>query len=273
MGNQKLTEKQKLPTIKNKTMKNIFLTGIALSISIATFGWGQTGHRVIGQIAQNHLSDNAKEALWEIMGHESLVEASTLMDEIKSDKKYDYARSWHYVTIPEGKDYHSSEHEEYGDAYKAIVRMKAILKDPNSTKIQKVEAIRMLTHLVGDIHQPLHVGNREDRGGNNVKIKWFYDNSNLHRIWDSEIIDSKQLSYSELSQMVDHSLETEQDILKSTDLDVWVKEAMELRPQIYDIGGADNLSYEYMYKNWGTIKTQLHKGCIRLAAILNEIYG
>ena len=253
-------------------MKNIILTTIAIAISISTFGWGQTGHRAIGKIAENHLTDKAKKALKEIMGHESLAEASTWMDEIRSDKKYNFAKTWHYVTIPEGKDYQSAEHEEKGDIYEAIVRMKGILKNGESTKIQRVEAVRMLAHLVGDMHQPLHVGNGEDRGGNNVKIKWFFDDSNLHRIWDSGIIDEKKLSYSELAEMIDHPIDANKEILCSTDLDLWVKEAVSLRPQVYKIGEKDYLSYEYMYDNWGTVKTQLYKSGLRLAQILNDIY-
>ena len=127
-------------------MKNIALTVIALAISISTFGWGQTGHRVIGKIAENHLTEKAKKALKEIMGHESLAEASTWMDEIRSDKSYDFAKTWHYVTIPEGKDYHSAEHEDRGDVYEAIGRMIKTLRTKTSTKEEKVEAIRMLAH-------------------------------------------------------------------------------------------------------------------------------
>ncbi len=243
-----------------------------LAFPISIFAWGQTGHRTVGQIAMNHLSNKAKKALFEIMGHESLVEASTWMDDIKSDSAYDYARTWHYVTIPDGKTYANSEKEEKGDAYEAIIRMKQIIQDENSSKEEKRDAIRMLTHLVGDIHQPLHVGNGEDRGGNSVKIKWFYDNSNLHRIWDSEIIDSKQLSYSEIARMVDHPHENVIASIDNTDMDLWVKEAMDLRAQVYAFDKeATYLSYEYMYANWPIVKEQLEKAGRRLAAVLNEI--
>ena len=148
--------------------------------------------------------------------------------------------------------------------------MIAIIKNKEASKAEKIEAIRMLTHLVGDVHQPLHVGNGEDRGGNSVKIKWFYQNSNLHRIWDSGMIDSKQFSYSELAGLIDHVSESTKVQLQKDSLDVWVKEAMDLRPQIYDIEGEENLSYEYQYKNWATVKDQLMKAGIRLAGILNE---
>lgn len=254
-------------------MKNIILSAIAISVSISAFGWGQTGHRAIGKIAESYLSEKAKKSIQEIMGNESLAECSTWMDEVRSDPKYDYTKTWHYVTIPEGTDYKSAEHEELGDVYEAIGRMKEVLKSDASTKEQRIEAIRMLTHLVGDMHQPLHVGNGEDRGGNDVKVKWFYKDSNLHRIWDSGMIDEKKYSYSELAEVVNNNLKQEGDIYFTTDLNVWVAEAIALRPQIYNTGGNEFLSYEYMYENWNTVKIQLHKAGIRLAQILNEIYG
>lgn len=249
------------------------LTLLSTSIFILNFtllAWGQTGHRVVGKIAQNHLSKKAKKELAIIMGHESLVQASTWMDNIKSDDQYDHMKPWHYVTIPDGQSYESSEKSEKGDAFEAIDRMVAILKDDNKSIAEKRNAVAILTHLIGDIHQPLHVGNGKDRGGNDVKIKWFYDKSNLHRIWDSGIIDSKQLSYSELAEMIDHKVDN--SAVKSIDKNQWIKEAMELRPQIYATEDKEYLSYEYLYINWPTVKEQLYKGGVRLAMVLNEAF-
>lgn len=238
--------------------------------SSGVLAWGQIGHRVVGQIAQNHLSKKAKKQLSIIMGHESLVQASTWMDNIKSDEQYDHMKPWHYVTIPDGETYATSKKSDKGDAYEAIERMIDILKDENKSRSEKRDAVAILTHLVGDIHQPLHVGNGQDRGGNDLKIKWFRSGSNLHRIWDSGIIDSKQLSYTELATMIDHP--SEDTNLKSTDKNRWIEEAMSLRTQVYQVGEKDYLSYEYMYKNWPVVKNQLLKGGVRLAMILNEIF-
>jgi len=252
-------------------MKSILSTTLLLFISLQMLAWGQTGHRAVGMIATNHLEKKTKKELFKIMGHESLMEASTWMDNIKSDDQWDFARDWHYVTIPDGENYQSAEKNENGDAYKAINRMKAVVMSDSSSRDEKRNAIRMLVHLIGDIHQPLHVGNGTDRGGNEVKIKWFYDNSNLHRIWDSEMIDSKKLSYSELAQMADHPHEKQIADLDNTDVNVWIQEAMALRPQVYNFPNEEYLSYEYMYHNWDTVKQQLEKAGRRLAAVLNEI--
>ncbi len=253
-------------------MKKLANTFFLCVLSITVFGWGQTGHRVVAEIAQQNLSKKAKAELSKIMGHESLVEASTWMDNVKSDSAYDHTHSWHYVGIPDSKSYADIEKSDKGDAYECIQRMKEILKSEDAKLEQKKEAIRMLTHLIGDFHQPLHVGNGTDRGGNSVKIKWFYSKSNLHRIWDSGMIDRKQLSYTELAKMIHHKDNIQLPNLKSTNLDVWVAENQALRPQIYTFEDPENLSYDYMYKNWPTVKMQLLKGGIRLAEVLNEIF-
>ena len=114
--------------------KSILTYSLIFVFYLSAFSWGQTGHRVVGQIAQNHLSKKAKKELASIMGHESLVEASTWMDNIKSDKSYNHMRSWHYVTIPDGETYASSEKSDKGDAYEAIDRMVKILKDETKSK-------------------------------------------------------------------------------------------------------------------------------------------
>jgi hypothetical protein len=253
--------------------KNLCLMAAFMAFSFTVFGWGQTGHRVVAEIAQNHLSKKAQKAIHRLMGHESLVEASTWMDNIKSDEAYDHTHAWHYVTIPDGQNYQTAEKNEKGDAYEAIERMIQTLENEKADQQAQREALRMLVHLVGDIHQPLHVGNGEDRGGNDVKIKWFYDRSNLHRIWDSEMIDSKQYAYSELALQTDHPHQEMPAVYHTLDKDQWIKEAMALRPQVYAIGEKEYLSYEYIYKNWPTVKDQLHRAGLRLAAILNEIYG
>lgn len=254
-------------------MKKFLLLSTVCLISLQSFAWGQIGHRVVGLVAQNHLNEKTKAALYELMGHESLVEASTWMDNIKSDSSYDHTHAWHYVTVPDGKTYGDVETPAQGDAYEATLRMIATLKNESASKKEHKKALRMLVHLVGDLHQPLHVGNGEDRGGNDIKIKWFYNRSNLHRIWDSEMIDSKQFSYSELAKLIDHDYDWVDSSYTSTSLDLWIEESMKLRPQVYDLRDEESLSFAYMYRNWDTVRDQLLKGGLRLAAILNEIYS
>jgi hypothetical protein len=133
--------------------------------------------------------------------------------------------------------------------------------------------LRILVHLVGDIHQPLHVGRGNDKGGNDVKLEWFWESSNLHRVWDSGMIESMAYSYTELTDKINHPSKDQVAQWQSTSVYDWAHEAMTFRAQIYDLPENLKINYEYRFKNWEVVENQLLKGGIRLAGILNEIYG
>ena len=122
------------------------------------------------------------------------------MDEIRSDSLYDFTSDWHWVTVPDGQNYAQTEKNPKGDVIFTIERIITELKSKKLSAKQESEYVKMLIHLVGDIHQPLHVGGGADRGGNEVKLMWFRVESNLHRIWDSDMIDDTRLSYRELAE-------------------------------------------------------------------------
>ncbi len=237
------------------------------------FSWGQTGHRAVGEVASFYITKKAQKKINAILEGESIAIASVWMDEIKSDDDYDHTHDWHWVEIPNGMTYSETEKNPNGNIIMTIERLILELKAGNlSTKIEK-EHVKMLIHLIGDIHQPCHIGNGEDMGSNQVKVKWFGKNSNLHKVWDSEMIDGKQLSYTELANAVNNTSKEQVKSWQQNPLDVWVAEAIALRPQVYDFRDDNNLRYEYAYKNWDTVQQQLLKAGIRLAGVLNNIYG
>lgn len=251
----------------------IIIAVFALFLSLSAGAWGMLGHRVVGEVASQHLSATAKSKVASILGDMTLAEVSNWMDDVKSNSNYDSLRPWHYTTIPDGKTYAEITPSEKGDVVQGINKMVAGLKSGDlSTKLEK-EYLMILVHLVGDVHQPLHVGNGEDRGGNDVKVEWFWDSSNLHRVWDSGMIDSKQYSYTELTNLVNHPTNDEVSNWQSSSVQEWANENLALRDGIYDLPSNKKINYEYRYKHWDTVKDQLVKGGVRLAGLLNEIYG
>jgi len=250
----------------------IFLLGFTTTADDA-LRWGQIGHRTTGDIAEQYLTPQAAKEVKRVLGHESLAQVSTWMDEVRSDDSYDYMTTWHYVTIPERETYATSEKEEDGDIIWALRKVVSELKKGGLTPKQEAENLKILVHLVGDIHQPLHVGNGTDRGGNDVKLQWFWENSNLHRVWDSEMIDDKQLSFTELSDFVNSASAEQIRDWQSASIIDWANESQSLLPQVNDIPEDKELSYEYAYKNWSTVEVRLLKAGIRLAGIINDIYG
>lgn len=258
--------------LKRKAMKNGFLA-LLLSFPILLMGWGQTGHRVVGEIAFRHMNPVAQKKVLEVLGGETPAMASNWMDFIKSNHRYDHMKQWHYVTIPDTAEYHECDHPAGGDAYVTILRIIDEIESGNFQNWTEEEALKCLIHLVGDLHQPLHVGNGTDRGGNDVKVKWFGESSNLHRVWDSEIIDGQQLSYTEYTSWIDVAT---QDQIARWQLDnilVWMDESKAMRSSVYETGNVERMGYEYNYHHIAELNQRLLQAGIRLAGILNELYS
>lgn len=253
-------------------MKTLLRIAFILLITGQAFGWGPTGHRAMGLIAERNLSKKAKKEIDRILGGESMAMTSTWMDEIRSDTTFRYSYDWHWVTIPDGQTYEQAEKNPKGDVIEAIERIIAELKSGKFSGKEETIRLKMLVHLIGDIHQPLHVGLGPDRGGNNVKVMWFRADSNLHRVWDSDMIDDKNLSYTELATWVGQPGATDLAKWQKSSVREWAKESISYRKQVYDYGDG-KVGYEYSYKYFDIVKLRLQQSGVRLAAILNEIYG
>lgn len=238
----------------------------------ACYSWGPTGHRVTGWIAEQHISKKTKKELSRILGNQSLAMASTWMDEIRSDSLYNYAEDWHWVTIPDGKAYQETEKNKNGDLIEAIERLSAGLKSKSLSPDQERQYLKMLIHLIGDLHQPLHVGSGNDRGGNDIKVTWFRAQSNLHRVWDSDMIDDTKLSYTELATSLEKPDAATVSSWQKTDVNAWAQESMAYRDQVYRYGNG-KLGYKYAYENFHIVRYRLLQAGVRLAGVLNNIYG
>ena len=235
--------------------------------------WGKTGHRATAEIATQYLTPKARKQIDKILGGEGMALVSTFGDDIKSDPQYDQYAIWHFVNIPKGETYADIKDDLGPNIMSAIQEAREALQDRSTPVDQKRFYLKMLIHLIGDLHQPLHVGRPEDRGGNDIIVFWFGQPSNLHKVWDSDILDQFQMSYSELAANIARlTTKEEKRIARGTPED-WLKESVELANQIYDSthNGA-NLGYDYAYTWTDTVREQLQKGGIRLAKELNEIF-
>ncbi|MEO9872420.1 S1/P1 nuclease [Ekhidna sp.] len=255
-------------------MKKYSIIIISLVIAVKSFGWGATGHRIVGLIAERHLTKKAKKNIAFVLGNETLAEVSNYMDFIKSDATYKHMSPWHYATIQDGKSYEESGTPDEGDIIVTIQRLMAELESKTFTDEDEAFALKCLIHLIGDIHQPLHVGNGEDRGGNDIKLEYFWQNSNLHRVWDSEMIDGQKYSYTEYADWIDHPSSNQLSLWSSLEVLDWANESKSYRNQCYlNIPEDNKLSYRYNYEKIELLNQRLLQAGIRLANVLNEIYG
>ena len=235
--------------------------------------WGPTGHRVVGKIADNYLSGKAKREVKKLLKRQTLAFVSTFADEIKSDKRYNKFYTWHYINMPFDENYETSKKNPDGDLVTGIEYCKGIISDKNASDDDKAFYLKLLIHLVGDLHQPMHIGLEEDRGGNDFKVQWHYKDSNLHRVWDSEMIEEFNMSYNELAQNADELSKNQVKTIQAGSVIDWVNETQQLTKKIYKSAKPDeNLRYRYSYNHFKTVRSQLQIAGIRLAKILNDLF-
>ncbi|MFD0994235.1 S1/P1 nuclease [Tenacibaculum geojense] len=252
----------------------IFICTINFSFAINTDDfWGQTGHRATGKIAEKHLKSRAKRKIEKLLQGESLAFVSTYADEIKSDKSFRKYSSWHYVNMPLDGDYVTAEKNPKGDLVTGINQCISVLKDDNATDKDKRFFLKMLVHLVGDLHQPMHIGRREDKGGNTIQVQWFKQGTNLHSVWDTKMIEEWNMSYLELANNTKQLSKEEIKAIQSGTVIDWVKDTHAITKKVYNsVEIGENLKYRYSYDYFPVVRQQLQKGGIRLAKILNEIF-
>src|SRR3954469_21776419 len=244
----------------------LFAAAIAAAFFLPSpaLAWGKTGHRVVAAIADTQLSGLARAHIKEILGGaESLDEAANWPDEMRSDPAPFWQKTatpWHYVTL-NGITYDHAPPQ--GDALEALAHFRSVLQDPKASLADKQLALRFIVHLVGDLHQPLHVGKCCDKGGNDVKVTWFGKPTNLHAVWDSALVDDEQLSFTELAAKLERHI-SDRQVIDWWDINPrdWVSESAEYRDTLYPTSAdaprdkdkkrkgplVPDLSYSYVYR-------------------------
>ena len=262
-----------------KSLKVVIIILLFLYQPIAATAWGAEGHRIIGQIAESYLTKNAKKEIAKILGTETMAIASTWMDFIKSDPSYNYLSNWHYINLKAGLSavelQNFLDEDTATDAYTKINFITVELKKANLSSENKRFYLRILIHLAGDIHQPMHTGRLEDLGGNKVKVLWFNDSKNLHQLWDDQLIAFQQLSYTEYAASINHINNSDKVAMLNEPLSTWIYQSYQLSEKIYsDITQPDQrLDYKYNFNYVAPLNLQLLRGGVHLAGILNKIFG
>ena|SRR6218665_875692 len=240
--------------------------------------WGLLGHRIVGQIADSYLTKKAKKSIQEILGNESVAMCSNWPDFIKSDSSFNYLSKWHYINLVTGLSRQQVDDYLRNDTlinvYTKVNWLISELKKKEQPRETKQFYLRLLIHFVGDMHQPLHVGRPDDQGGNRIRVLWFKESKNLHQVWDEALVDFQQLSYTEYATAINHTTADERKVLQQQLISDWVYESYRCAEQIYaDVKGPeDKLGYQYNFKYKAMLESQLLKGGVRLAGMLNDIF-
>ena len=272
-------------------LKATFLLATSLLCSTHAFAWGSEGHRIVGDIATELLSPKARAGVRDLVGSDNLALIATWADTERLSLKHTYPHSekWHYLNWPICSDAPYAQFCPNGDCVvDQIKNQYKVLHNTGLDKSERADALRFLVHFVGDIHQPLHVSDNNDRGGNQVEVQVIGARGremsrNLHEVWDTEYLKQQVRGHQE--EAFAHDLlvagKAEVQSLQGGSAEDWAKESHLLsRKYAYAFASstltcgrspnqAVELNDEYHERAIKVIDHQLLAAGVRLAAILN----
>ncbi|WP_299592792.1 S1/P1 nuclease [uncultured Microbulbifer sp.] len=253
----------------------IFSCIVSSAFSGQVVAWGADAHRASGEIAWQLLEvpvQTEVKRLLKLKGETTLAEAGTWADRMRSNDAYDWVGPLHYINLPVAWDSYDKSRDcpEHGCILDAIKVNRAKLTDKSLSDIERAEALLFLVHFVEDIHQPMHTGLREDRGGNDVMVEFFGEATNLHALWDTHlprrfINDWKAFATEEVDRL------DRREVLRTAagEPELWLQESHRLA-HMNAYTDTSVLGEAYYDKNREVIALRLRQGGIRLAAVLNE---
>ena len=258
-------------------IKRVILVSLFFYLPFQSGAWALLGHRIVGEIAESYLTPYAKKEVIKILGTESMAMASNWADFIRSDTTMSYLSPWHYINLKGGLSYDEVmtflKKDTAVDAYTKINFLVRELKNKNLSKDKKVFYLKLLIHIVGDIHQPLHVGRPEDQGGNKIRVTWFNVPYNLHQVWDEHLVEQQHLSYTEYTDAINHTTAAQRIQWQKQPVSEWFWQSYQVAEKIYgDIKPDEKLGYLYNYKFIDILNQRLVTGGVHLAGLLNEIF-
>jgi hypothetical protein len=257
----------------------VIFTVLFFYLPSQSFAWGMLGHRIVGEIASSYLSGKANREIKKILGNETIALASNWADFIKSDTAYRYLNEWHYVDVDKGltgtQMTATLQKDTAVDAYTRLNFLVTQLKNKKLAQKDKVMYLRLLIHIVGDIHQPFHSSAKGDKGGNDIKVTWFGQPSNMHRVWDEQLIAGQDLSYTEYTKAINFTTESQRKEWQQQPMSNWFYDSYQISESLHkELKQPEpRLGYEYNFLHLSTLNEQLLKGGVRLAGLLNEIFG
>lgn len=258
----------------------VLLGSFCLGLSRPALGWGRLGHRASAQLAESRLSPRAKAVIRDLLEPgESLADAATWADE--NSREIPGSAAWHFVNVPiSAPRYNPRYCRPQGCVVSKIREFGSILSDPRRSRAQRRMALRFFVHLVQDLHQPMHIADHNDRGGNSLQLQYGrYDATNLHQIWDSGLLARHYPHERDLLSALERvaSQGASRDWPRGR-LEDWANESLEVGRHAYldpstkaYLRSGQAIGHAYEEDNRPRAEERLARAGIRLASLLNLV--
>lgn len=262
--------------------KDFIFCVAALLVSNDVLGWGAEGHRVIGVAAYGMLDERAARMVREILGepapealNEALSKACNWPDAVRNDALWNWSSPLHYVNIPRNTGHYDRERDcpDGRCVTEGILHFANQLSYRETDMEKQWQAFAFVCHLVADLHQPLHAGFRDDRGGNTVEVEYRGDEWNLHQFWDSvnvraHLIDEQRM----VAQLVHAGLPLAGSGWSPVEVGQWTEASHALAAErAYPEGPL--IGEAFASEAWELTREQWQHAATRLARILNAVLG
>jgi hypothetical protein len=253
-------------------LASLFIIILTLFVAPATsYAWGKKGHEIVAEISFALLDSNTKKTVLKYLDNTTIEQASTWMDDMRGNHRYDYLKTWHYVNTEKGNEYVPTKEPNIINALTNAIDQLSH-KDKLSDEDIKFNLL-LIFHLCGDLHQPLHVGYEVDKGGNDIQVKYLGNPSNLHRVWDTEIIESEGINANQCLLLYKNFSKDEIAHFTEINPEKWMHQPRALLSSVYNFNHEDNsIDQAYVDKNKKIIEQQLLIAGMRLAAILRQSF-
>lgn len=244
----------------------LFSTLGACLSPVDCFAWGPVGHRIVAERAESQLTPAAQRAVKELLSEEpepTLAGVANWADEVKNKQ----TAPLHFINFPRGDCHYTPERDcpKGKCIVAAIEKYQKKLLTLSLPKEERTKALKYLVHFVGDIHQPLHAGYADDKGGNTYQVKFHGKGSNLHKVWDSQLI---QVTYGDVTPTFPPSPKT--GTLSPVQ---WAEASCDIVANQSIYPPAHKITHEYDKKAQPLLEKQLMLAGDRLAALLNQMFS
>lgn len=264
---------------------------LCLIIPVESQAWYYRQHQIICEAAWLELTPSAKNMVLglhkqanQVKHYNKFSDSCGWADEVRRST-HRATDEYHYVNVKhQAETFHYDRDCQANDCIvTAIKRYAAYLVNPATTKkenIRQANALRFLAHFIADIHQPLHVSYKEDRGGNAINVVWLNgERKNLHTVWDSLIPQEAGFSsFADARALLSEVSAESKSAWSTSQTNQWANESYQLtKNYVYHyangrlLENGDTLSLGYVQRAVPQVIMQMQKAAVRLAYILNQI--
>ena len=261
-----------------KSLRHFSFFFVCLFATATAFAWGPDGHRIVGEIAMKNMNKTAQDSFAKYMGDTTVAQCASWLDQVRKMPEYANTANWHYINMEKGEEYHANKDTN------SVTMLYAVLHDlqyrEKLSKAQIAFDLKVLVHLVGDLHMPLHNGYGSDRGGNNITVKQYMGQDttrfgkpfNLHGIWDGDIIYTQKISTDKCLAKGAVYTDAEKKKMLAVDFVKWMQEGRAFLPTIYTFDKA-GIDQAYVDAATPTVEDQIYRAGIRLGYLLDMIFA